>query len=178
MFFKKKKEEETIMDRPAPENEREAQIRRLRYGKDNKKQKADLFIRAFMMMNISYNNNLNGYNKAADKKEIEENLRQLGILDCERDEYLVREWETFARDYLESCLTSSQYRSALSGMIKYSDEQVANMIVKDIDTVLRKAPGQYGLDDKCEDLREIFRKSYIEKVGDGERIWEDYYKNN
>ncbi len=177
MFFGKKKEK-TIDERQIPENEREAEIYYLRYGRKQKKEKADLFMRAFMMINISYRNNLNGQNKSAEKKEIEGYLKQLGIIDFERDEALHAEWERFASDYLESCLSSSQYRSALSGMINYSDEKVANMIISDIDTALRKAPGRYGLDEQCRELWEIFRDLYINTVKDGREYWDNYMEDD
>ncbi len=175
MFFSRKKENE---DR-TPESgiipgSREYEIKSLRYGKAPEKKKADLFIRAFMMINVAFKNNLHGTSLNDEKKELEKNLKQLGVLGFERDDLLREEWKDLAKVYLNSCLTSHQYRSALSGMITLSDEKVAHMIIEDIDTVLRKAPARYGYEEDCRELLEIFRDTYFDMVEDGHKIWDEH----
>lgn len=178
MFFNRKKETE---DRPSEQDllpgSREYEIKSLRYGKDPKKKKADLFIRAFMMINVACKNNLHGTSLNDEKKELEKNLKQLGVIGFERDDLLRDEWKDLAKVYLNSCLTSHQYRSALSGMITLSDEKVAHMIIEDIDTVLRRAPARYGYEEDCRELLEIFRDTYLDMVEDGQRIWDEHMEN-
>ncbi|MBO4375029.1 MAG: hypothetical protein J5829_07965 [Lachnospiraceae bacterium] len=173
MFFKKRNEKEEIQDSvDTVPGTREHEIKCLRYGKKPGKKKADLFIRSFMMINVSFRNNLHGINLNDEKKELEKNLRQMGVLDQKRDELLKEEWKDFAKVYLKSCLTSHQYRSALSGMITLSDEKVAHMIIEDIDTVLRRAPERFGYGEDSRELYEIFREQYFDMVEDGNTIWD------
>ena len=172
IFGRKKEKEEISFGQEYAPGSREYEIKQLRYGKGKKK--ADLFVRAFMMINVAFRNNLHGISLNDEKKELEKNLRQLGVLGFERDELLREEWKDLAKVYLNSCLTSHQYRSALSGMITLSDERVAHMIIEDIDTVLRRAPARYGYEEECLELLNIFKDMYIAMVEDGQRIWESY----
>ncbi|MCR5650830.1 MAG: hypothetical protein K6F86_06580 [Lachnospiraceae bacterium] len=175
MFFNGKKEAEKNLNEPAVvPGTREYEIKQLRYGKNPEKKKADLFIRAFMMINVACKNNLHGLSINSEKKDLEKNLKQLGVIGFERDDLLRAEWKDMANVYLNSCLTSHSYRSALSGMITLSDEKVARMIIDDIDTVLRKAPSKYGYEEDCSELLGIFRETYFEKVEDGQAVWDEY----
>lgn len=177
MFFGKKREKEEIREKTAQDPDSpEYRVKCLRYGRHPEKKKADLFIRAFMMINVAFKNDLHGFSPNAGKRDLEKNLRQLGVLDYERDDLLRAEWRDMAHTYLESCLKSREYGSAFSGLIHPSDERVAHMIIEDIDTTLRMAPARFKYEEECRELFEIFRDCYFEMVADGETIWDGYMK--
>ncbi len=174
LFGKKKEKEETREETVCSPGTQEYEIKCLRYGRHPEKKKADLFIRAFMMINVAFKNDLHSFSPDAGKKDLEKNLKQLGVIGFERNDLLRAEWKDMATTYLNSCLKSRQYGSAFSGLIHPGDEKVAHMIIDDIDTVFRKAPARFKYEEECSELLGIFRERYFEMVDDGQAIWDAY----
>ena len=157
----------------AQEEKRRLEIFEKRFGKREKKERADQFIKSFMMILISYRNNLNGLNINRQERELKSELKNLCVLDWEYDDILGMEWENFAEVYLMTCSTHS-YRSTLFGFVTLKDDAVGDRMASEIDIVTRLAPGQIKLDKECERLREIFVNTFISRIENGEEYWESY----
>ena len=81
MFFSRKKEDgDGTPESSIIPGSREYEIKSLRYGKAPEKKKADLFIRAFMMINVAFKNNLHGTSLNDEKKELEKNFMQMASI--------------------------------------------------------------------------------------------------
>ncbi len=158
------------------EDQRRLVLLQKRYGKRAKKNRGDLFMRAFMMILIASVNDFHSLNITAKEKELIQNLKQLAILDFERDSLLEAEWTDFAEQYLNSCINSHSYRTTLFGAVTLSDETVARKIAREIDLVTRITPAAFHLDKESSLLHEIMKQAYLHRVEGGEVFWENASK--
>ena len=159
------------------EDLRRLEILQKRYGKRAHKNRGDGFIRAFMMILIAATNDFHSLNINAKERELTDNLRQLAVLDFDRDDLLYEEWRDFSRQYLKSCVYSPSYRSTLFGAITLSDETVALKIAGEIDLVTRREPEAFHLGAECRKLHEIMKQSYLDMVESGQSYWDSYMES-
>ncbi len=163
-----------VEDHPKAEDEKKRlEIFEKRFGKREKKERADQFIKSFMMILISFRNNLNGLNINRREKDLKNELKKLCVLDREYDDILGKEWENLAEVYLMTCSTHS-YRSTLFGFVTLKDDVVGDRMASEIDIVTRLAPKQIGLEKECLKLREAFVNTFISHIENGEEYWESY----
>ena len=158
------------------EDKRRLEIFERRFDKAGKKERGDRFIRSFMMILVSYKNNLHSFDVGKQERELRADLKELCVLDFECDELLKAEWANFADIYLETCSTHS-YRSTLFGFVTLKDEVVADRMAYEIDIVTRLAPKQIKLEKECEALREIMVNAYITHLEGGQEYWNNYITN-
>ncbi|MBQ7564631.1 MAG: hypothetical protein IJT16_11655 [Lachnospiraceae bacterium] len=159
------------------EDKRRLALLQTRYGPRAKKDRGDLFVKSFMMIQIAYNNRLSESDFIKREKEIRRDYTDLCVLDCERDALLFKEWENFAGLYLSTC-ASHEYRSTLFGTITLKDEVVAAKIASEIDTVTRLVPRVFHFEEECRQLREIFVRAYSKALQNGAALWEGYMENH
>jgi hypothetical protein len=141
------------------------------------KQEVDQFIRAWMMIKICENDRLSFLNRKSKEKELRENLRQLCILDSEKNDELIREWRDFARKYLIICCESRSYRTAAFGLIPMNDEKTAMRIAREVDLVTRIIPARFGLEEVCSAFRETVVDVYCSLLENGKEYWQSYLES-
>ena len=146
-----------------------------RFGRRAMAERGDRFIKSYMMILVSYQNNFHSFDILKREKELKKGLKELCVLDADgfSEDILRAEWEDFADVYLSTC-SSHSYRSTLFGIVTLKDEVVADKIASEIDTVTRLAPGQFNLEAECSGLREILVKAYISRLANGEACWNAY----
>ena len=159
------------------DDERRLFLLQKRYGTKKKKERGDLFVKSFMMIQIAYNNRLSESDFIKREKEILKNYTVLCVLDCERDVNLYKEWGNFAEVYLSTC-ASHEYRSTLFGTITLKDEVVAAKIASEIDTVTRLVPRIFHFEEDCLLLRDVFVRAYSDALQNGAALWERYMENH
>lgn len=116
---------------------------------------------AFMMIKVMGQTGVNFINRGKLKKEI------LGYLDVfSKDDGL----KEFALYYVDSCLNSKAYRTAVFGTIPMSDAGAATRIAQDIDEVTRIIPEKIGVVQDFLPVRALFLDAFREKIEDGDRI--------
>ena len=158
-------------------DERRLQILHKRYGKYQKKNRGDGFMRAFMMILVAAVNDFHSLNINAKERELIDNLRQLAVLEFKRDNLLTEEWKDFSRRYLKSCIYSPSYRSALFGAVTLSDKTVALKIAGEIDLATRREPQSFHLEEECRQLHDIMKQTYIDMVDGGQKYWDAHMKS-
>ena len=116
---------------------------------------------AFMMIKVMGQTGVNFINRGKLKKEI------LGYLEVFSNGDELKE---FALYYVDSCLNSKAYRTAVFGTIPMSDAGAATRIAQDIDEVTRLIPEKVGVMQEFLPVRTIFLETFREKIEDGDRI--------
>ena len=131
-------------------DEKRLLILRKRFGDHPAEKRADLFLRAWMMIQAASAGGVSFFQKKRKKKELCGYLMQLGIRTDEKQNVekdadvedvcgyiLEEEWKNFAYTYLASCTGSRAYCSTLFGIVPIKDAAVAEKIAQDIDLVTK-----------------------------------------
>ncbi len=122
------------------------------------KMKAWIYIQAIGHSGVNFLN----------RKKLEREVRQyIEELESGEDVY------EFAGYFIDSCLSSKAYKTAVFGTISMSDAGAATRLAQDIDEVTRVIPKQFGLGNGSEKLRNAFLKAFTEKIPDAENILKD-----
>ena len=116
---------------------------------------------AFMMIKVMGQTGVNFINRGKLKKEI------LGYLDVFLGEAELKEFALF---YIDSCLKSKAYRTAVFGTIPMSDAGAATRIAQDIAEVTRIITEKIGVVQDFLPVRVLFLDAFKENVEDGDRI--------
>ena len=100
------------------------------------------------------------------------NIKKLGR---EKREYIAclsggDDLKEFAPYFIDSCLTSKTYRTAVFGTMSMSDAGAAVRIAQDIDEVTRKIPEKFGLAQDSAPIREALLQAFRDKIEDADRI--------
>lgn len=136
--------------------------------------RGDHFMAAWMMIAISGNSSVNFLNRKHMEKELRQNLEALCILNFEKDNILMQEWNDFARCFLYSCTNCKSYGSTLFGMFPLKDRTVAAKIASEIDHVTRIIPQIFDLAEECEPFRRIMIDAYAGILENGQSYWDSY----
>ena len=121
-------------------DEKRLLILRKRFGDHPAEKRADLFLRAWMMIQAASAGGVSFFQKKRQKKELCGYLMQLGIRTDEKQNVekdadvedvcgyiLEEEWKNFAYTYLASCTGSRAYCSTLFGIVPIKDAAVAEL---------------------------------------------------
>lgn len=147
-----------------------------RFGyKSNKR--ADNFMKAWLLTKALTTEHVSFINKKRIEKELKRYLRDLCVLDYERDDIVRNEWKNFSEELIYMCIDSSSYKQIAVGLGHVSDKDVAMRIAGDIDAITKKLPAMFSLEQQCEELYEIMHQTYITMLENGEAYWEYYCTN-
>lgn len=150
------------------------QILKFRYGDDIKEKRADRFMRGWINAKTLTTENIHFFNKKRIENELNSCLRDLAIIDFDRNTVLHQEWENFAKNFILSCISSHSYKQIAIGIGNVSDKNVAMRIAGDIDSITRKLPSSFGLEKECEELYQIMVQTFQIMLDQGEQYWQDY----
>lgn len=158
------------------DDQKRLQILHHRFGNKGNK-RADNFMRAWLLIKALTTEHISFINKKRIEKELKTYLRDLCVLDFERDYIIRNEWKNFSEEFIYMCIDSSSYKQIAVGLGHVSDKNVAMRIAGDIDAVTKKLPTLFSLDKQCEELYEIMHQTYITMLENGEAYWEYYCTN-
>lgn len=136
--------------------------------------KFDLFMRGWINIKTLTTEQVHFFNRKKMEKELREYLKDLAVIDFERNELLKEEWRSFASDLILSCSDSHSYKQIAMGIGHVSDKNVAMRIASDIDNITRILPSKFSLEEECRDLNEIMIETYKEMIENGEEYWDQY----
>ncbi len=132
----------------------------------------DGFIAAWMMLLIIGRSGVNFLNRKKLTREIREQLAGLGIFDGQPDECLIREWESFASLWIETCVKDRTYTSTAFGMFHMKDERLALKIAGEIDEATRLIPAKFGFEADCISFRETVVRVFQQRIENGAYYWQ------
>lgn len=159
------------------EDAQRLQLLHYRYGELMQEKRADKFMRAWLLSKALTTENIHFFNKKRIEKEFRQYLKDLCVLEYDRNPILLDEWKSFAKEMIFMCCDSSSYKQIAVGLGHVSDKNVAMRIAGDIDDITKKLPTYFSLEEECKELHEIMKQSYIELLENGEIYW-DYYCTN
>ncbi len=166
-----------IAENHDPNDELRLDILQKRFGVERKEKRADLFMRGWINAKTLTTEHVNFLNKKRIEKELKECLNDLCILNHERNPILHEEWECFAKEFILSCIDSHSYKQIAVGIGHVSDKNVAMRIAGDIDSITKKLPTTFSLEEPCRELNEIMISTYKQMLENGEQYWNDYCSN-
>ena len=116
---------------------------------------------AWLMIQVIGETSVNFFNSRKLAKEMSQHLETLTYGE-DPDE--------FAAYFIETCLTSRQYKTTLFGALPMSDDGVALRIAQDINKVTNTIPQRFGYGEECNTLRQAFINAFLAKFNDSEDI--------
>ena len=116
---------------------------------------------AWLMIQVIGQTGVNFFNK----KKLENEMRQ--HLDVFSSKERLPE---FADYFIDSCLNSKSYRTAVFGAIPMSDAGAATRIAQDIDEITRVIPEKFSLEGEFEPLRQSLLSAFTAKIENAEKI--------
>ena len=109
-----------------------------------------------------------------NKNHRQSNLRKyfigLGVLNPVIDDLQEKEWENFARTFLENAVNGTSYGSTLLGLGKVSDHNKAVRSANDIHTVTYSLSREIYLEKEAAPLRRIMEEQFKNTIEGGEEI--------
>jgi hypothetical protein len=118
---------------------------------------------AWMMIQVIGKTSIYFLNKGKLAKEVEEHLEVLEKAD-------LKEFSSF---FIDSCLGSKAYTTAVFGTLSMSSAGAATRLAKEIDEVMGTIPEKLGLSQKSEPIRQLFLESFREKVDGAQKILDE-----
>ena len=128
-------------------------------------------MKSWLMIQVIGRTSVNLLNAKRLKREMEEHLDVLltpGISGNVGEKLL-----DFADCFIDSCLSSKAYSTAVFGIMSMSEAGAATRIAQDIVEVTYEIPKRFGLEEKSAVLRNAFLTRFTEKIKDAYRILED-----
>ena len=128
-------------------------------------------MKSWLMIQVIGRTSVNFLNAKRLKREMEEHLDVLltpGISGNVGEKLL-----DFADYFIDSCLSSKAYSTAVFGIMSMSEAGAATRIAQDIVEVTYEIPKRFGLEEKSAVLRNAFLTRFTEKIKDAYRILED-----
>ncbi len=127
---------------------------------DKKDQKFAAEMKAWMMIQVIGRTSVNFLNKKKLKKEMEEHLAVLTEAVSASDSDSL----SFPEFFIDSCLTSKSYRTAVFGTMSMSDAGAATRLAQDILEVTEKIPERFELTEAFGPVREAMLQAFSSKV--------------
>ena len=153
-----------LRNSPSEDDLRRNEILKRRYRKND-----DLFMEAWLMINMCEQDHIGILNRKRKEREFLKYAEQL-MVSGSPDPVLCLEWKAFAEKWIRTCL-SRQYRSAGFGVISMRDEAVAGKIAREINTVTRDIPRRFSKEDSFLPLRKILIEVYKHEIADSDDIF-------
>ena len=128
-------------------------------------------MKSWLMIQVIGRTSVNFLNAKRLKREMEGHLDVLlspGISGNAGEKLL-----DFADCFIDSCLSSKAYSTAVFGIMSMSEAGAATRIAQDIVEVTYEIPKRFGLEEKSAVLRNAFLTRFTEKIKDAYRILED-----
>ncbi len=158
---------------------------------ENKDQRFAAEMKAWMMIQVIGQTSVNFLNVKKLKKEMTEYLKTLGEAvktgESRRDYSAVSaedagapEQGSFAApafcDYfIDTCLTSKSYRTAVFGTMSMSDAGAATRIAQDIIEVTETIPKRFGLEAEAAPVKAAMLKAFQNKVENSTSIFQELH---
>ncbi len=121
-------------------------------------------VKAWLMIQVIGQTGVNILNKKKLEKEMRDHLKAFS--DAEK-------LPEFADYFIDSCLNSKSYRTAVFGAIPMSDAGAATRIAQDIDEITRVIPEKFSLEGEFEPLRKALLLAYTDKIENANKLLED-----
>lgn len=153
------------------------EVLEFRFGKNIAAKRADRFMRGWINAKTLSTERISFFNKKRIEKEFRNCLKDLAVLDYARNDVLRGEWKSFSEEFILSCINSHSYKQIAIGVGHVSDKNVAMRIAGDIDSITKKLPASFSLEEECKELHEIMVKTYREMLENGAQYWNDYCTN-
>ena len=115
---------------------------------------------AWLMIQVIGRTSVNFMNKKKLTKELSQHL----------DVLCTDELSEFAEYFIDSCLSSKSYTTAVFGTLSMSSAGAATRLAQDIDEVTGVIPQRFGITEKSSPIRAAFFKKYLEKIQDAEKL--------
>ena len=115
-------------------------------------------MKAWMMIQVIGRTSVNFLNKKKLRKEMEEHLEVLTKALSASDGL------SFPEFFIDSCLTSKSYRTAVFGTMSMSDAGAATRLAQDILEVTEKIPDRFELTEAFGPVREAMLQAFRSKV--------------
>ena len=125
-------------------------------------------MKAWLMMQVVGRTSVNFFNSRKLKREMVENLDVLTMPgpDGDAGEKLLG----FADFFIDSCLSSKAYSTAVFGIMSMSEAGAATRLAQDIIEVTYDIPKRFGLEKESAVLRRAFLTKYKEKIQGAHKI--------
>ncbi len=140
---------------------------------DNKDQKFAAEMKAWMMIQVIGQTSVNFLNVKKLKKEMTEHLITLGeAVKTEEGSFTI---PAFCDYFIDTCLTSKSYRTAVFGTMSMSDAGAATRIAQDIIEVTETIPKRFGLEAQAAPVKAAMLKAFQNKVENSTSIFEELH---
>ncbi|MBR1670696.1 MAG: hypothetical protein IJ695_08355 [Butyrivibrio sp.] len=133
-------------------------------------------MKAWLMIQVIGQTSVNFFNRKKLAGEIAEHLRvfeknHAGIDNTSggNEDKL----KDFSEYFIDSCLSSKSYKTAVFGAIPMSDAGAAVRLLQDIDEVTRIIPERFGLSENAKPLRYSLLDAYRRKVDGAEKFMDE-----
>ncbi len=115
---------------------------------------------AWLMIQVIGRTSVNFMNKKRLSKELSQHLDALNT----------DELPEFAEYFIDSCLSSKSYTTAVFGTLSMSSAGAATRLAQDIDEVTGVIPERFGLMEKSSPIKACFFGKYLGKIQDAEKL--------
>lgn len=136
---------------------------------NNEKYPAEM--KSWLMIQVIGRTSINIFNARKLKKEMEEHIDALMAPGSggNQEEKLL----DFADYFIDSCLSSKAYSTAVFGIMSMSEAGAATRIAQDILEVTYDIPKRFGLEEKSMLIRTAFFTKFTEKIQGAHQILAD-----
>ncbi len=136
-------------------------------------------MRAWMMIQVIGQTSVNFLNIKKLKKEMTEHLQVLveaaGAGDLAEAKALSDIAGFFPEYFIDTCLTSKTYRTAVFGTMSMSDAGAATRIAQDVIEVTENIPRRFGLEEEARPLRKAMLGAFVSRIENAEAILEELH---
>ncbi len=140
---------------------------------DNKDQKFAAEMKAWMMIQVIGQTSVSFLNVKKLKKEMTEHLITLG--EAVKTEEGSSTIPAFCDYFIDTCLTSKSYRTAVFGTMSMSDAGAATRIAQDIIEVTETIPKRFGLEAEAAPVKAAMLKAFQNKVENSTSIFQELH---
>lgn len=140
-------------------------------GNNEIEQKYPAETKSWLMIQVIGRTSINFLNARKLKREMEEHIDALmapGSSGNQEEKLL-----DFADYFIDSCLSSKAYSTAVFGIMSMSEAGTATRIAQDILEVTYDIPRRFGLEEKSMPLRTAFFTKFTEKIQGAHQILAD-----
>ncbi len=140
-------------------------------GNNEIEQKYPAEMKSWLMIQVIGRTSINFLNARKLKREMEEHIDALMAPGSggNQEEKLL----DFADYFIDSCLSSKAYSTAVFGIMSMSEAGTATRIAQDILEVTYDIPRKFGLEEKSMPLRTAFFTKFTEKIQGAHQILAD-----
>lgn len=135
----------------------------------NLEQKFAPMMKAYLMLMVTGQTSINFINSRKLAKDARESLKAFGLPLSEGQEPSP-DLAAFADYYIDSCMHSKSFRSAIFGTMTMSDSGAATRLAEDIEEVTGKTAGKLGIAGEIRPLRLAMFSALLSRVDNGDKL--------